>query len=83
MPLPWDDPPALRAALDELRARVPGGPNPTRIGSCGECGAWRADGRFPYLHRPGCSWEGDLQIDRYLAELAAGDLGGPPIGGAG
>jgi hypothetical protein len=78
-PLPWDDPEALRAALDELRARFPQGPNPARVGACGECGAWRADGRFPYLHHEGCRWEGDLQIGRYLAELAAGDLAGPPL----
>jgi hypothetical protein len=56
-------------------------PNPGRVGACGECGAWRTDGRPPYLHRPGCTREDDLQIDRFLAEHAAGDLGGPVLYG--
>jgi hypothetical protein len=78
-PLPWDNPAALRAALDQIKARFPGGPNPRRIGACPDCGSYRADGRPPYLHHDGCPRAGDLQIDRYLAELAAGDLAGPPL----
>ena len=54
-------------------------PNPGRVGACGECGAWRLDGRPPYLHKPGCSQEGDLQMGRFLAEMAAGDHGGPTL----
>jgi hypothetical protein len=54
-------------------------PNPHRIGACPECGTYRADGRPPYLHHPGCTHDGDLQIDRFLTELAAGDLAGPPL----
>jgi hypothetical protein len=55
-----------------------GGPNPSRAGACGGCGSYRADGRPPYLHHPGCPHD-DLQIDRYLRELAAGDLAGPAL----
>ena len=54
------------------------GPNPNRIGACA-CGSYRADGRFPYLHNPGCHHDGDLQIDRWLAEEQAGDHGGRPL----
>lgn len=54
-------------------------PNPRRLGACAECGSYRLDGRPPYLHKPGCSLEDDLQLDRYFAELAAGDLGGPTL----
>jgi hypothetical protein len=78
--LPWDDPEALRTALAGLRAEFPDGPNPDRIGACPECGNYRTDGRPPYLHHDGCSHDGDLQIDRFLAELAAGDLAGAPVG---
>jgi hypothetical protein len=55
------------------------GPNPARIGACGECGAYRADGRPPYLHQPSCSRAGDLQLDRFITEMAAGDTAGPPL----
>ena len=79
--LPWDDPVALRAALDKIRARYPHGPNPRRVGACGRCGAYRADGRPPYLHEDWCPHHGDLQLDRFTRELAAGDLGGPPLTG--
>lgn len=54
-------------------------PNPGRVGACAECGLYRPDGRPVYLHKPGCSREGDLQLDRYFAELAAGDFGGPVL----
>jgi hypothetical protein len=54
-------------------------PNPRRVGACPDCGNWRLDGRPPYLHRPGCPREGDLQIGRFLAELAAGDQAGPTL----
>lgn len=54
-------------------------PNPNRIGACPDCGNYRTDGRPPYLHYPGCPKEGDLQIDRWLDEMASGDLGGPTI----
>lgn len=54
-------------------------PNPRRIGACLYCGSYRLDGRPPYLHNPGCPREDDLQVDRYLAEQAAGDLGGPTL----
>jgi hypothetical protein len=47
-------------------------PNPRRLGACPDCGNYRTDGRPPYLHRPGCPREGDLEIDRFLAESAAG-----------
>jgi hypothetical protein len=80
--LPWDDPAALRAAVDQIRARFPDGPNPRRAGACSECAAYRADGRPPYLHQPWCSRAGDLQLDRFFGELAAGDLVGPPLTGA-
>lgn len=53
--------------------------NPHRVGACPGCGNYRTDGRAPYLHRPGCAREGDLQLDRYVAELVAGNLGGPPL----
>ena len=72
--LPWDDPAALRAALDQIRAKFPHGPNPRRVGACPGCGNYRADGRPPYLHPDWCPDAGDLQVDRYLAELQAGDL---------
>jgi hypothetical protein len=78
--LSWEDPDALRAQLEEIRARFPNGPNPHRIGACGECGSFRADGRPPYLHKPDCSRAGDLQLGRWIAEL--GDLAGPPLTGA-
>jgi hypothetical protein len=55
------------------------GPNPDRIGACPGCGSYRTDGHPPYLHHPGCARGGDLQIDRFLGELAAGTLAGPPI----
>jgi hypothetical protein len=54
-------------------------PNPHRVNACPGCGSYRADGRAPYLHHPGCPHEGDLQIDRFLAERLAGDAGGPPL----
>jgi hypothetical protein len=44
-------------------------PNPRRVGACRYCGAWRLDGRPPYLHHPGCPDEHDLQLDRYFAEM--------------
>lgn len=53
--------------------------NPRRLGACAECGAYRNDGRFPYLHPLSCSRHGDLQLDRWLAEQAAGDHGGPVL----
>ena len=56
-------------------------PNPGRAGACAECGAYRLDGRPPYLHRPDCSREGDLQLDRYFDEMSRGDLGGPTLYG--
>jgi hypothetical protein len=49
------------------------------MGACPDCGNYRLDGKPPYLHKPGCPREGDLQIDRWLAERAAGDLGGPTL----
>jgi hypothetical protein len=70
---------------DQIRSRalaVPGGipePNPGRVGACGKCGAWRLDGRPPYLHKPGCPHEDDLQLDRYFDEMARGDFGGPTL----
>lgn len=54
-------------------------PNPHGVGACPECGNARTDGRPPYLHKPGCSHEGDLQMDRFLAEMRSGDHGGPPL----
>jgi hypothetical protein len=54
-------------------------PNPRGRGACPECGNYRTDGRPPYLHRPGCSREGDLQLDRFFAEMATGDHGGPTL----
>lgn len=54
-------------------------PNPRRVGACPGCGLYRLDGRHPYLHRAGCPDEGDLQIDRFLAETRAGDPGGPTL----
>jgi hypothetical protein len=56
------------------------GPNPHRIGACPECGAYRSDGRPPYLHHDQCTRAGDLQLDRWLTEMATGDHGGPAIG---
>ena len=55
------------------------GPNPHRVGACGECGAYRADGRPPYLHQPECPLAMDPRMDRWLAEFRADDLGGPPL----
>lgn len=55
------------------------GPNPARTGACPECGTYRSDGRPPYLHRPGCELGGDLQLDRWLAELTAAAHGGPAV----
>jgi hypothetical protein len=77
-PGPWDD---LLALAVEMRARFPDGPNPHRIGACPECGAYRADGRFPYLHPPSCSHHGDLQAERFIAEFRSGDTCGPPLTG--
>lgn len=54
-------------------------PNPRRLGACPGCGNYRTDGRPPYLHRPGCPDEDDPQIERWLAELTAGDFGGPAL----
>jgi hypothetical protein len=54
-------------------------PNPHRVGACGECGGYRADGRPPYLHYPGCSHEGELQLDRFFEEARTGDRGGPTL----
>lgn len=57
-------------------------PNPHRIGACEECGAWRADGHAPYLHKRNCLKNNNLQIDRYLNELnetETGSIGGPTI----
>ena len=54
-------------------------PNPRRLGACSYCGNYRLDGRPPYLHNPGCPREGELQIDRYLAELASEDANGPTL----
>jgi hypothetical protein len=53
--------------------------NPHRAGACPECGAYRSDGRPPYLHDAGCSRESDLQFDRWLEENQAGDHGGPVL----
>jgi hypothetical protein len=53
--------------------------NPHRAGACSECGAWRTDGRPPYLHEESCSRHGDLQLERWLAEQQAGDHGGPVL----
>jgi hypothetical protein len=53
--------------------------NPHRVGACDECGAYRFDGRPPYLHRDGCPRAGDRQFDRWLAEEQAGDHGGPVL----
>lgn len=62
---------------------IPDGPiaeaNPHRVGACSECGSYRTDGRPPYLHKPGCSHEGDPQMDRWLAEQATSDHGGPVL----
>lgn len=59
--------------------RNPQEANPHREGACPECGAYRTDGRAPYIHREGCPQEGDLQLDRWLAEQQAGDHGGPVL----
>jgi hypothetical protein len=55
------------------------GPNPHHVGACPECGSYRADGRPPYLHQPGCPHESDLQFGRWLREHQSGDHGGPPL----
>jgi len=55
------------------------GPNPHRVGACPDCGNWRSDGRPPYLHKPGCPHEADLQTGRWLQEQQAGDHGGPTL----
>jgi hypothetical protein len=57
-------------------------PNPGRVGACEECGAYRLDGRPPYLHKPWCSREGDLQLDRYFDEMSRRDFGGPTLYGS-
>lgn len=54
-------------------------PNPRRVGACPDCGSYRSDGRPPYLHGDGCPRAGDLQIDRWLREMATGDHGGPTL----
>jgi hypothetical protein len=54
-------------------------PNPRRLGACPGCGNYRADGRHPYLHRDGCGDENDLQADRFMDEIRAGDPGGPVL----
>lgn len=54
-------------------------PNPHRIGGCPDCGSYRSDGRWPYLHHPGCPHERDPQAARMIAELRSGDHGGPTI----
>lgn len=61
------------------RQRMTQEPNPHRLGACAECGAYRVDGRPPYLHKPWCYRAGDLQFDRWLAEEQAGDHGGPVL----
>lgn len=49
-------------------------PNPGRSGACPDCGAYRADGRPPYLHYRGCRYEDEPpQIGRWLRETALGD----------
>jgi hypothetical protein len=53
------------------------GPNPQRVGACTECGAYRADGRPPYLHYEGCRLFGDPQLERFVAEM------GTPAGHSG
>ena len=53
--------------------------NPHRVGACAECGAYRTDGRPPYIHKDGCSREGDPQLDRWLAEQRTADHGGPVL----
>lgn len=53
--------------------------NPHRIGACPECGAYRYDGRWPYLHKDDCPHAGDLQTDRWIRESASGDHGGPVL----
>lgn len=66
-----------------FRDLIPSGPvqeaNPHRIGACPECGAYRTDGRPPYIHKDGCPHEGDLQMERWLAEQQTGDHGGPVL----
>lgn len=66
-----------------FRDLIPRGPvseaNPHRVGACAECGAYRTDGRAPYIHKDGCSREGDLQLDRWHAEERTGDHGGPVL----
>jgi hypothetical protein len=54
-------------------------PNPFRVGACPDCGSYRTDGRPPYLHNPGCPREGDLQLDRWVAEQQGGDHGVPTL----
>jgi hypothetical protein len=66
-------------SADSYPASAPTEPNPGRVGACPECAAYRSDGRPPYLHHPGCSREGDLQMERFLDEQARGDLGGPTL----
>jgi hypothetical protein len=55
------------------------GPNPQRLGACPGCGAWRSDGRPPYLHRDGCRRAGDPQLARWADDLRLGDHGGPVL----
>jgi hypothetical protein len=56
-----------------------GGPNPGHVGACAECGSFRADGRPPYLHRPGCSAGDASQAERFVSEFLADDINGPTI----
>lgn len=34
-------------------------------GQCGECGAYRTDGKAPALHHDGCSHEDDWRVDPF------------------
>lgn len=39
------------------------------LNQCTKCGAYRLDGKPPFLHLPECPHKGDLQLERYIAEF--------------
>jgi len=78
--VPFDVGPDCQPSGNPFRDLIPRGPvreaNPHRVGACPDCGSYRTDGRPPYIHKDDCPREGDLQLDRWLAEQETGDHGG-------